>query len=75
YGALMWSLGKVVQTPEVMRVYLGSFWLEKPPNAFDDCRQLLEAEQKDLLNNLRDLPRNATIRKINEIVKRARLAK
>jgi GTP-binding protein EngB required for normal cell division len=26
YGALMWSLGKVVQTPEVMRVYIGSFW-------------------------------------------------
>lgn len=28
YGALMWSLGKVVQTPEVCRVYLGSFWDE-----------------------------------------------
>jgi EH domain-containing protein 1 len=26
YGALMWSLGKVIQTPEVSRVYLGSFW-------------------------------------------------
>jgi hypothetical protein len=26
YGALMWSLGKVVQTPEACRVYLGSFW-------------------------------------------------
>lgn len=71
----MWSLGKVVQTPEVMRVYFGSFWLEKPKNSFEDCRLLIEAEQKDLLNSLRELPRNATIRKINEIVKRARLAK
>ena len=26
YGALMWSLGKVVGSPEVMRVYIGSFW-------------------------------------------------
>jgi EH domain-containing protein 1 len=26
YGALMWSLGKVVQTPEVCRVYMSSFW-------------------------------------------------
>ena len=29
YGALMWSLGKVVGTPEVMRVYVGSFWEEE----------------------------------------------
>ncbi|RGB40991.1 P-loop containing nucleoside triphosphate hydrolase protein [Rhizophagus diaphanus] len=75
YGALMWSLGKVVQTPEVMRVYLCSFWSEKPPNVFEDCRTLIEAEQNDLLKSMRELPRNAIIRKINEIVKRARLAK
>ncbi|KAF9430132.1 3-hydroxyisobutyryl-CoA hydrolase [Entomortierella beljakovae] len=75
YGAMMWSLGKVVQTPEVMRVYLGSFWLHRPQNAFEDCRALLEKEQADLLKDLRDLPRNAAIRKVNEIVKRARLAR
>lgn len=23
YGALMWSLGKVIRTPEVLRVYIG----------------------------------------------------
>ncbi|KAI7828545.1 P-loop containing nucleoside triphosphate hydrolase protein [Gamsiella multidivaricata] len=75
YGALMWSLGKVIQTPEVIRVYLGSFWLHRPANAFEDCRGLLDAEQADLVRELRDLPRNAAIRKVNEIVKRARLAK
>ncbi|GAA5805173.1 P-loop containing nucleoside triphosphate hydrolase protein [Helicostylum pulchrum] len=75
YGAMMWSLGKVVQTPEVMRVYLASFWNEKPPNCFEDCRELIEAESRDLLIDLKELRRNAAIRKVNEIVKRARLAR
>ncbi|OBZ85862.1 EH domain-containing protein 2 [Choanephora cucurbitarum] len=75
YGAMMWSLGKVVQTPEVMRVYISSFWTEKPPNCFEDCRELIEAESKDLLMDLKELRRNAAIRKVNEIVKRARLAR
>jgi len=26
YGAMMWSLGKVIDTPELSRVYIGSFW-------------------------------------------------
>ena len=29
YGAMMWSLGKVVRSPEVLRVYISSFW-DKP---------------------------------------------
>lgn len=36
YGALMWSLGKVVQTPEVCRVYMGSFW--EAPLRLEDNR-------------------------------------
>jgi GTP-binding protein EngB required for normal cell division len=73
YGALMWSLGKVLNTPEVCRVYIGSFWDEELKCR--DCESLLKAEEEDLLNDLRVLPRNAAIRKVNEMVKRAKLAK
>ncbi|KTG02334.1 hypothetical protein cypCar_00013568, partial [Cyprinus carpio] len=73
YGALMWSLGKIVNTPEVIRVYIGSFWSH--PLLIPDNRKLFEAEEKDLFKDIQSLPRNAALRKLNDLIKRARLAK
>ncbi|GAB5032966.1 eh domain-containing protein [Nannochloropsis oceanica] len=73
YGALMWSLGKVVNTPEVCRVYIGSFW--EHPLKHSQNRYLLEKEKADLLGELGGLPHNAVVRRINELVKRARSVK
>jgi EH domain-containing protein 1 len=73
YGALMWSLGKVINTPEVTRVYIGSFWDEPLHN--DEQRKLFECEAIDLYHNLNQLPRGAAVRKLNDLIKRARLAK
>ena len=47
YGALMWSLGKVLKSPEVPRIYIGSFWNQ--PLRFEYNRKLFEAEKHDLL--------------------------
>jgi len=73
YGAMMWSLGKVIDTPEVSRVYIGSFWDEPLTN--DEQRRLFESEENDLYTSLAQLPRGAATRKLNDLIKRARLAK
>lgn len=75
YGALMFSLSKCIRTPEVPRVHMGSF-MDKPIEEIGALNApLFKAEADDLLNDLRGLPRHSAVRKINEIVKRSRLAK
>jgi len=76
YGALMWQLGRVIKTPEVARVHLGSFWDGGAPRDWGrDHAALLARERDDLLAELRDLPKNAVLRRINELSKRARRLK
>ena len=73
YGALMWSLGRVIRNPEVTRVYLGSFWDQ--PLRYDYFKDLFAVEQMDLFADLRGLPSNSMLRKINDLVRRARVSK
>eukprot|EP00938_MAST-03A_sp_MAST-3A-sp1_P005548 g5548.t1 len=75
YGAMMWSLGKVVNTPEVLRVYISSFWDKPYDSAGAKFKDLFDNEKSDLLADLRSIPRGATVRKLNELVKRARAVK
>ncbi|OWM90831.1 hypothetical protein CDL15_Pgr011591 [Punica granatum] len=77
YGALMWSLGKVLNTPEVTRVYIGSFnnRTESEVAAGPLGQELFKKEQEDLLADLNDIPKKSSDHKINEFVKRARAAK
>lgn len=73
YGALLWSLGKTMTSPEVARVYVGSFWQE-PLKSMENA-DLFEMEERDLMKDLAVLPRQSAVRKINELVKRIRKVK
>jgi len=87
YGALMWSLGKVFSSPEVPRVYIGSFSDDakkgnknnKNNSANSSTSQmwssLFEKEQEDLLHDLYSMPKISCDRRVNEFVKRVRAAK
>mmetsp|Transcript_14551 Transcript_14551/g.21462 ORF Transcript_14551/g.21462 Transcript_14551/m.21462 type:complete len:397 (-) Transcript_14551:25-1215(-) len=70
YGALLWNLGRIITTPEVTRVYLGSFWSEPLKNV--ETSALIEREMAELMNDLGILPRMGAVRKINDMVKRIR---
>jgi GTPase SAR1 family protein len=72
-GALMWNLGKVCDTPEVTKVYVGSFW--DGPLRNEDQRELFEKEQDDLYRHIEQLPLSSSVQRINDLSKRARLVK
>ena len=73
YGALLWSLGKVVNTPEVLRVFVASMW--DKPYRDDQQSALFDRERDSLLHDLHSLPKDTRIRRINETVKRWRAVK
>ena len=68
YGALMWSLGKVFHTPEVARVYIGSFWDQ--PLKYEFNQRLFYQEETDLIQDLQELTKTSALRKINDLIKR-----
>lgn len=73
YGSLMWSMGKIFKSPEVVRVYTGSYWDE--PLVHDDFRHMFDSDEYLLVNELINLPKSYAERKVNEVVKRIRIIK
>ncbi len=73
YGSLMWSMGKIFRTPEVARVYIGSYW--DKPLVNSEFADMFKKDEKLLMEEVQNLPSSAAARKINEMVKRIRLVK
>lgn len=72
YGALLWSMGRIFKGAEVTRIYVGSFRNE--PLAREEHKPLFDKDKKVLMDHLANLPKACSMRKINEMVKRIRLA-
>ncbi len=72
YGALLWSMGRIFKGAEVSRIYVGSF--HDDPLLREEHRPLFEKDKAILLSHLAQLPKACCLRKINEMVKRVRLA-
>lgn len=68
HGALIWALAKVIKTPEVVRVYHGSYGAETLPDNANN--KIFEKDRQDLLQELEDLPRTRTIRKLDDMLDR-----
>jgi len=73
HGALLWALGKVIDKPEVVRVFIGNFWDEPPEN--QDHLPLFQRHSHQLLAQIERLPCDASLHKLSELSKRARNAK
>mmetsp|Transcript_22630 Transcript_22630/g.52790 ORF Transcript_22630/g.52790 Transcript_22630/m.52790 type:complete len:429 (+) Transcript_22630:76-1362(+) len=73
YGALLWNVGQILQTPEVARVYISSFWDQE--YEYDYHKKLFDKDKENLLLELRSLPRTAIVRKVNSIAARIRLVR
>lgn len=74
YGAVMWSLGKVLSTPEVKRAYVSSFWDEQELQN-PQMQDYMDSERAELVDELKNLPTVAEKAKIDKFVRRARMLK
>ena len=70
-SALAWSLSRILRTPEVVRVYVGSFW-DEPLVEGNFLNDLFETEMARLIADLNSVPRNNTLNKVNDLIVRTR---
>jgi hypothetical protein len=73
YGSLMWNMGKLFDSPKVVRVYTGSYWDKTYCNRY--FTDMFEEDERLLMRELINLPSTSTDGKVNNLVKKIRLVK
>jgi len=71
YGSMMWSLGKAVEAPEALRVYVSSLH-GKPLICEDANKAFLASEMRALMSDFALLPRDSAVRRVGNLARRAK---
>ncbi|VDM98437.1 unnamed protein product [Thelazia callipaeda] len=75
-GALMWSLSRILESPEVPKVFIGSFCAKDNKDIISsEVHQIFIQEYMAFFDELKLLPLNCNVRKLNDVIKRARKLK
>ncbi|EFO26550.2 hypothetical protein LOAG_01942 [Loa loa] len=75
-GALMWSLSRILESPEVPKVFIGSFCTADSKDSISsEVHQIFTQEYIDFFDELKLLPSSCNVRKLNDIIKRAKKLK
>uniref|UniRef100_F1L7I4 EH domain-containing protein 1 n=1 Tax=Ascaris suum TaxID=6253 RepID=F1L7I4_ASCSU len=75
-GALMWSLSRILESPEVPKVFIGSFWNDDSEQKDrSEVTELFMQEYDEFFDELKLLPQQCNVRKLNDVIKRAKRLK
>eukprot|EP01101_Sappina_pedata_P007057 TRINITY_DN3661_c0_g1_i1.p1 TRINITY_DN3661_c0_g1~~TRINITY_DN3661_c0_g1_i1.p1 ORF type:complete len:170 (-),score=10.20 TRINITY_DN3661_c0_g1_i1:61-570(-) len=66
----MWSLRGVINTPEVPRVYVGSFW--EKPLANQELEEMFLADRSALSSEMEFVAKNSFMTRVDEFIRRIR---
>uniref|UniRef100_A0A915Q809 Dynamin-type G domain-containing protein n=1 Tax=Setaria digitata TaxID=48799 RepID=A0A915Q809_9BILA len=75
-GALMWSLSRILESPEVPKVFIGSFCTADSKDTISsEVHEIFTQEYIDFFDELKLLPSGCNVRKLNDVIKRAKKLK
>jgi len=75
YGGLMYGLGRVFDTPELKRIYVGSFREDEYDSISESMHSIFKEDQSILISDLKSLKTDALMEKLNKFINRVKLAK